>query len=88
VQSLFDETKDLLLDWRARSVVSVDIEGLHLAKFARTHPDLHMAALFVISDETLGDTTIDETMALRGIIDESVDKVMSIVSPKIVNPNH
>ncbi len=88
VQSLFDETKDLLLDWRARSVVSVDVEGLHLAKFARTHPDLHMAALFVISDETLGDTTIDETMALRGIIDESVDKVMSIVSPKIVNPNH
>ena len=47
-----------------------------------------MAALFVISDETLGDTTIDETMALRGIIDESVDKVMSVVSPKIVNPNY
>jgi Phosphorylase superfamily len=87
VQSLFDETKDLLLDWRARSVVSVDVEGLHLAKFARTHPDLQMAALFVISDETMGETTIEETMAVRGLIDESVDKVMSVVFPKVVNPN-
>ncbi len=87
VQSLFDETKGLLLDWRSRSVVSVDVEGLYLAKFARTHPDLQMAALFVISDQTLGETTIDETMAVRGLIDESVDKVMAVVSPKIVNPN-
>jgi hypothetical protein len=87
VQSLFDETKDLLLDWRARSVVSVDIEGLHLAKFAKAHPDLQMAALFVISDQTLGETTIEETMAVRGLIDESMDKVMSVVFPKVVSSN-
>lgn len=88
VQSLFDETKDVLLDWRARSVVAVDIEGLHLAKFARTHLDLQMAALFVVSDETMGETTIEETMAVRGLIDESVDKLMSVVFPKVVNPNY
>ena len=87
VQSLFDETKDLLLDWRARSVVSVDIEGLHLANFAKAHPDFQMAALFVISDQTLGETTIEETMAVRGLIDESMDKVMSVVFPKVVNSN-
>ena len=88
VQSLFDETKDLLLDWRARSVVSVDVEGLHLAKFARTHPDLQMAALFVISDETMGETTIEETMAVRGLYDESVDKVITVGFSKVVNPNY
>ena len=64
VQSLFDETKDLLLDWRENSVVSVDIEGLYLARFARAHSDLRIAALFVISDETLGDITIEETNAV------------------------
>jgi hypothetical protein len=66
-------------------VVSVDIEGLHLARFAKTHPDLQMAALFVVSDETLGNLTIDETMALRGLIDQSVDKVMSVLFPKVAN---
>ncbi|MET0503249.1 MAG: hypothetical protein ABW172_17145 [Candidatus Binatia bacterium] len=86
VQSLFDETIDLLLEWRAKSVVSVDIEGLHLANFAKAHPDLRMAALFVISDETLGAATIEETMALRGRIDESVDKVISVLFPEVANP--
>jgi hypothetical protein len=84
VQSLFDETTDVLLDWRARSVVSVDIEGLHLARFAQTHRDTEMAALFVISDQTLGDMTIEDTNALRGLIDESVDKLMLFFLPKIV----
>jgi hypothetical protein len=87
VQSLFDETRDLLLDWRAKSVVSVDIEGLHLARFAETHPDLKIAALFVISDQTWGDMTIEDTNALRGLIDDSVDKLMSFLFPKIVVPN-
>jgi uridine phosphorylase len=87
VQSLFDETTEVLLDWRAKSVVSVDIEGLHLATFARTHPDLKIGALFVISDQTLGDMTIEDTNALRGVIDDSVDKLMSFFFPKIVEPN-
>jgi hypothetical protein len=87
VQSLFDETTDVLLDWRAKSVVSVDIEGLHLARFAETHRDLKMAALFVISDQTLGDMTIEDTNALRGLIDDSVDKLMSFFFPKVVEPN-
>jgi hypothetical protein len=87
VQSLFEETTDVLLDWRAKSVVAVDIEGLHLARFAETHRDLKMAALFVISDQTLGDITIEDTNALRGLIDDSVDKLMSFFFPKVAEPN-
>jgi uridine phosphorylase len=85
VQSLFDETKELLLDWRENSVVSVDVEGLYLAKFARAHSDLRIAALFVMSDETLGDITIEETNAFRGVIDESVGKLMSVLFSKVVS---
>jgi uridine phosphorylase len=85
VQSLFDETKDLLLNWRENSVVSVDVEGLYLAKFARAHTDLRIAALFVMSDETLGDITIEETNAFRGLIDQSVDKLMSVLFSKVVS---
>ena len=85
VQSLFDETKDLLLDWRENSVVSVDVEGLYLAKFARAHADLRIAALFVMSDETLGDITIEETNAVRGLIDQSVDKVVSVLFSKVMS---
>jgi hypothetical protein len=87
VQSLFDETTDVLLDWRARSVVSVDIEGLYLARFAQAHRDVELAALFVISDQTLGDMTIEDTNALRGVIDDSVDKLMSFFFQKVVEPN-
>ena len=64
VQSLFDETQRPALGLAGNSVVSVDIEGLYLAKFAGDHPDLKIAALFVISDETLGDITIEETNAV------------------------
>jgi len=78
VQSLFDETKDLLMDWRKNAVVSVDIEGLYLARFARAYSDLSIGALFVISDETLGDITIDETNAVRKRIDQSVDKLLPV----------
>jgi hypothetical protein len=87
VQHLFDETTNVLSDWRAKSVVSVDIEGLYLARFAETHPDVKIAALFVISDHTWGDMTIEESNALRGLIDESVDKLMSALFPKVVEPN-
>jgi uridine phosphorylase len=83
VQSLFDETKDLLLDWRKNAVVSVDIEGLYLARFARAYSDLSIAALFVISDETLGDITIDETNAVRKRIDQSVDKLLPVLFSKV-----
>jgi uridine phosphorylase len=83
VQSLFDETKDLLLDWRKNAVVSVDIEGLYLARFAIAHSDLRIAALFVISDETLGDITIDETNAVRKRIDQSVDKLLPVLFSKV-----
>jgi hypothetical protein len=86
VQSLFDEPTDVLLDWRARSVVSVDIEGLHLARFAQDHRDIEMAAFFIISDQTLGDMTIEDTNALRGVIDESVDKLMLFFLSKVAGP--
>jgi uridine phosphorylase len=83
VQSLFDETKDVLLDWRKNAVVSVDIEGLYLARFAKAHSDLRIAALFVISDETLGDITIEETNAVRKRIDQSVDKLLAVLFSKV-----
>lgn len=83
VQSLFDETKDVLLDWRKNSIVSVDIEGLYLARFASAHADLRVAALFVISDETLGDVTIDGTNAVRRRIDQSVDRLGAVLFSKV-----
>ena len=85
VQSPFDETQSVLIDWQAKSVASADIEGLHLARFAETHADLKMAALFVISDQTLGDITIEETNAFRGVIDESFGKLVSILFSKVVH---
>jgi hypothetical protein len=86
VQSLFDETRDLLLDWGAKSVVSVDIEGIYLARFAQAHPDLRIAALFVMSDQTMGDMTIEDTNALRGLIDDSVDKLMAFFFANVIAP--
>src|SRR5262247_93270 len=83
VQSLFDETTDLLLDWRKNAVVAVDVEGLYLARFARAHSDFRIAALFVISDETLGDITIEETNAVRKRIDQSVDKLLPVLFSKV-----
>ncbi len=84
-QSLFEETTDVLLDWKAKRVGAVDIEGLHLGRFAMQHPDLKLAALFVISDQTLGESTIEETNAARGLIDESVDKLVAFLMPKVVD---
>lgn len=86
VPTLFDETKDLLLEWRAKSIDAVDIEGLHLIRFARSHPDLKMAVFFIISDQTLGDSTIDQTNAHRQVIDGSANKLMAVVLRKLLHP--
>lgn len=84
-QTLFHETTTRLLEWRARSVGAVDIEGLYLGRFAQRHKDLAIAALFVVSDQTMGEITIDETNAQRGLIDDSVDKLVSFLLPKVLN---
>ena len=85
VPTLFDETKDLLLDWRAKSIGSVDIEGLHLGTFAGRHPDLKMGIFFVVSDQTLGESTINETNAHRGIIDASANRLISFLIAKLLH---
>jgi uridine phosphorylase len=86
VQSLFHETRQLLLDWRGRSVGSLDIEGLHLGRFVMNHKDLDMTVLFVVSDQTLGESTIEESNAFRDVIDASVDKLITFFLPKVAGP--
>jgi len=87
VQSLFHETKQLLLDWRGQSVGSLDIEGLHLGRFAANHKELEVALLLVISDQTLGETTIEESNAYRDVIDASVDKLQAFFLPRWTKRN-
>ena len=79
VRTIFDETQNTLNNWRANSVGSVDIEGIHLASFAAGHSDLNMALLFIISDQTLGAHTIEQSNAHRRLIDQSVDKLLSFL---------
>ena len=86
VPTLYHETLALLLNWKAKSVTAMDVEGFYLARFARSHKDLKMAALFVISDQTLGGSTIDESEARLNLIDESVYKLVSFLLPKILTP--
>ena len=86
VPTLYHETLALLLGWKAKSVAAMDVEGFYLARFARSHKDLKMAALFVISDQTLGGSTIDESEARLNLIDESVHKLVSFLLPKILTP--
>jgi nicotinic acid mononucleotide adenylyltransferase/uridine phosphorylase len=86
VQTIFHETKQLLLDWRERSVGSLDIEGIHLGRFAVNHKDVEMAMLMVISDQTLGESTIEESNAYRDVIDASVDKLQAFFLPKAAGP--
>jgi hypothetical protein len=81
VPTLYHETLALLLDWKAKSVAAMDV-GFYLAKFARNHNDLKMATLFVISDQTLGGSTIDESEARLDLIDESVYKLVSFFFPR------
>jgi uridine phosphorylase len=87
VPTLFHENKDLLLEWRAKSIGAVDIEGLHLARFARRHDDLKIGIFFVVSDQALGDRTLNESNAHRGIIDRSVDKLLSFLVGKLLRPS-
>jgi nicotinic acid mononucleotide adenylyltransferase len=84
VPTLYHETLALLFDWKAKSVAAMDVEGFYLARFARSHPDLKLAALFVISDQTLGGSTIDESEARLNLIDESVHKLVSFLLPKVL----
>ena len=84
VQTVYQETEALLLDWKSRSVAALDVEGIYLARFTRSHDDLKMSAFFFISDQTLGDSTIDEDEAHLNIINESVYKVVSFLLPKVL----
>ena len=61
-------------------------KGGTLAKFAQNHRDLKMAALFTMSDQTLGGSTIDESEARLNVIDESVNKLSVVSSPKSLAP--
>src|SRR5215468_4824203 len=83
VQTVYQETEALLLDWKSKSVTAMDVEGIYLARFTRNHDDLKISAFFVISDQTLGDSTIDEDEAHLNTIDESVYKVVQLLLPKI-----
>jgi len=66
---------------------TMDVEGYYLARFAEAHKDLKIAAFFVISDQTLGGSTIDESEARLDVIDDSVYKLVSFLLPKTVLPN-
>jgi hypothetical protein len=74
-----------LLNWKAKSIAAMDVEGFYLARFAGNR-DLKMAALFVISDQTLGASTIDDSEARLDVIDESVYKLVTFFLPKVSSP--
>ena len=86
VPTIYHETLALLFNWKAKSIAATDVEGFYLARFARSHNDLKMAALFVISDQTLGGSTIDESEARLNLIDDSVYKLVSFLLPKVLAP--
>ena len=86
-QTMFEETKPLLLKWKTVGVGAVDVEGRYLGKFADGHKDVKMAVLFVISDQTLGENTIEDSNAMRGPIDATVAKLVAFLYPKLVNPS-
>jgi len=64
----------------------MDVEGIYLARFTRSHDDFKMSAFFVISDQTLGDSTIGEDESHLNIIDESVYKLVAFLLPRILPP--
>ena len=86
VPTIYHETLALLLNWKGKSIAAMDVEGFYLARFAAKHDDLKMAALFVISDQTLGGSTIDESEARLDLIDESVNKLVAFLLPKVLAP--
>jgi hypothetical protein len=87
VPTIYHETLALLDNWKARSIAALDVEGYYLAKFAGSRPDLKMATLFVMSDQTLGLSTIDESEARLNVIDDSVYKLVAVLLPKVLAPN-
>jgi nicotinic acid mononucleotide adenylyltransferase len=84
VPTIYHETLALLFNWKAQSIAAMDVEGFYLAKFARSHNDLKMAAFFVISDQTLGASTIDDSEARLDVIDDSVYKLVAFFLPKVL----
>jgi hypothetical protein len=86
VQTVYQETAALLVDWKSRSVAAMDVEGIYLARFATKHNDVKMSAFFVISDQALGDSTIGEDESHLNIIDESVYKLVAFLLPMILTP--
>jgi phosphopantetheine adenylyltransferase len=86
VPTIYHETLALLLNWKEKSIAAMDVEGFYLAQFANRHKDLKMAALFVISDQTLGASTIDDSEARLDVIDDSVYKLVGFFLPKVVGP--
>jgi uridine phosphorylase len=87
VQTVYQETEALLLDWKSKSVDAMDVEGLYLARFAGSHDDLKMSAFFVISDQTLDDSTIGEDESRLNVIDDSVYKLIAFLLSKVLSPN-
>ncbi len=86
VPTIYHETLALLEDWKLKSIAALDVEGWYLAKFAQNRRDLKMAALFTMSDQTLGVSTIDESESRLNVIDESVYKQVSFLLPKVLAP--
>jgi hypothetical protein len=84
VQTVYQETEALLLDWKSKSVAAMDVESLYLAMFAARHSDLKMSAFFVISDQTLGDSTINDDESSLDVIDDTVYKLVAFLLPKIL----
>ena len=84
VQTVYQETEALLLDWKSKSVDAMDVEGFYLARFAGSHDNLKMWAFFVISDQTLGDSTIGEDESHLNVIDDSVYKLVAFLLPKVL----
>jgi hypothetical protein len=74
------------LDWKSESVAAMDVEGIYLARFTRSHDEFKMSAFFVISDQTLGDSTIGEDESHLNIIDDSVYKLVLFLLPKVLTP--
>jgi len=86
VPTIYHETLELLTDWKSKSIAALDVEGFYLARFAQNHKDLKMAALFTMSDQTLGGSTIDQSESRLNLIDETVYKLIAVLVPKVLAP--
>lgn len=88
VPHLFDETKHQLIRWRKHGVASIDVEGYHISKFRMLHPDMQMALFYIISDQTLGSSTIEQSNSHTKTIRNSVLELIRILRPQLIaNPS-